>query len=636
MCGIAGKLNFVDQPVSVALLRAMCEAIAHRGPDDQGMYLNGKIGMGNRRLSIIDVAGGHQPIANEDETVWIVFNGEIYNFPELRAQLLARGHVLRTRSDTEVIVHLYEDEGPACLERLNGMFAFALWDTKLERLMLARDRLGEKPLLYAVTADGLVFGSEMSALLQDPAVQREIDLDALDLYLALQYVPNPRTMLRGVHKLPPAHYLLWQGGRLDVQRYWDVDFTPRWKGSESEAVAAIRELLEDSVRRRLMSEVPLGAFLSGGVDSSTMVALMTRLTGKPVKTFSVGFDGDAYGELPFAREIARRYQTEHHELDVRPQMIDVLPKLVHHFGEPFGDCSAVPTYYVSKLAAGTVKVAMSGDGGDEVFAGYPWYVDAFRPGRLAAAFLGEGARAARQAIARRQPRRVLGAVKGVAVGLGESWRVRRSALGAFERAATCFTAAQRSRLYTSDVRNGRPQLRIDPIGERYWAAQNGTSPLSRLMYTDHHLYLPDDILVKVDITTMACSLEARAPFLDHRLVELVASMPATWKVRGGVAKHLLKRAVADLLPETVLKRPKVGFALPVQRWMREDLRDMACDLLLDPHARYRMVLEPRVVGEMLTQHMAAARPNGYQLWLLLFFELWCRDVLSVPAPTFAA
>lgn len=629
MCGITGKLDLTGASVPGQLIRAMCDAIAHRGPDDWGMYVKGPIGIANRRLSIIDLAGGHQPICNEDETIWIVFNGEIYNFLELRESLVKKGHLFKTNTDTEAIVHLYEEYGIECLQHLNGMFAFAIWDQANQRLFLARDRLGKKPLVYALTENALTFSSEIQSLLKDPTVPRTLDLEALDLYLTLLYVPSPWTMFKGVRKLPPAHYLLWEKGEVRISRYWDVKFNPRSNYSEAEAIAEIRALLEDSVRRRLISDVPLGAFLSGGLDSSTIVALMTKLTGRSVRTFSIGFDDDAYGELPYAREVAKRFNTEHHELLVQPKMVEILPLLVRHYGEPFGDGSAVPTYYVSQLAGQSVKVVLSGDGGDEVFGGYPWYVNTFRHGDLARSYLRDGVRSMRTAWQKRQFRPILGAVKGTAIGLGVALRGWQDEAQAFERLITFFGTAQRQRLYTNDTQAAliggqSPSALIHTI----FARQNSDYFLNRMFYTDHHLYLPDDILVKVDIASMANSLEVRSPFLDYRLIELSASLPPEMKVQGKATKRILRKVVADLVPESILNRPKVGFGIPVDRWMRGELYPMACDLLQDQTARTRGLFEPQMIEKMLHHHKDDLVNYGYQLWPLLFFEVWCREYLD--------
>ena len=629
MCGIVGRLNFHPEPVSREMLGSMCNALAHRGPDDWGLYLGERIGLGSRRLSIIDLAGGHQPVCNEDETVWIVYNGEIYNVPELRQDLRKRGHVFRSNSDTEVIVHLYEDQGIECLQELNGMFAFAIWDERCQRLFLARDRLGKKPLVYALTNESITFASEIAAVLQNPAIQREVDPEALDLYLTLAYVPSPWTMLKTIRKLPAGHFLICERGDVAIRRYWDVHFATRQDYSETQAAYEVRTLLEDSVRRRLMSDVPLGAFLSGGIDSSTITAIIAQQSGTPVSTFSIGFDDDLNGELPYARQVARQYGTDHHEMLVRPRMVDVLPRLVHHYGEPFGDSSAVATYYLSQLASQSVKVALSGDGGDEVFGGYTWYVDASRSDQLARGFLRNGLKAAIDAWHNRRPRRLLGAMKGTAVGLAVAARCYQDPKFAFERSTTYFAREQRRQLYTPELRVALAKLQrpLDIVGDTL-ARQNGSHFLNRLFYVDHHLYLPDDILVKVDIASMANSLEVRCPFLDYRLVEMCASLAPAMKVRGGTTKRILRRAVADLVPEGILGRPKVGFALPVDRWMREDLRAMASDLLLDSGARSRSLFAPEEVRRLLERHTAGVDSNGQKLWMLLFFELWCREFLE--------
>jgi asparagine synthase (glutamine-hydrolysing) len=512
------------------------------------------------------------------------------------------------------------------------MFAIAIWDERRQRLLLARDRLGKKPLLYALTDHSITFGSEINAVLKDATVPRALDLEALDLYLALLYVPSPWTMFQGIRKLPPAHYLLWERGQLQIKRYWDVQFAPAECYTEASAAEEIRELLEDSVRRRLISDVPLGAFLSGGIDSSAIVALMAKITGRPVRTFSIGFDDDAYGELPYAREIATRFETEHHELLVQPKMVEILPHLVRHYGEPFGDSSAVPTYYVSQLASQSVKVALSGDGGDEVFGGYPWYVDAGRHGDLANAYIRNGVQAAHAAWRKGQLRPILGAVKGAAIGLGRAWRGWQDEMQAYERLITFFGTGQRARLYTNDTRRALLARQLpSQLIRALFSQQNGSDFLNRMFYTDHHLYLPDDILVKVDIASMANSLEVRSPFLDYRLVELSAKLPPAMKVQGTATKHILRKVLADLLPESILNRSKVGFGIPVDRWMRGELYPMARDLLQDQTARARGLFKPQVIEKMLAHHKESLTAHGSQLWLLLFFELWCREFLD-PAP----
>ncbi len=636
MCGIAGRLNFTDDPISEDLVRAMCDAIAHRGPDDWGVYVRGPVGLGNRRLSIIDLQGGRQPISNENETVWIVFNGEIYNFPELRHDLERRGHRFRTHTDTEVIVHLYEEYGVDCLQRLNGMFAFALWDEPRRRLFLARDRLGEKPLVYSLRPAGLTFASEIQAVLCDPTVPRELDLQALDLYLTLLYIPAPWMIFRHIRKLRPGHYLLCEDGQVRVERYWDVDFSHKVSMPAPEIRETVRRLLSDSVRRRLISDVPVGAFLSGGIDSSTVVALMSQVSPTPVRTFSVGFEGDDFQneELPYARLIAERYETHHQELWVRPQMAAILPKLVRHYGEPFGDGSALPTYFISQAARQHVKVVLTGDGGDELFGGYGWYprFASFNLYRELAQTWRDGLERSATCLRSRRLWHALGAIKGSVWWSGWLARMQWDPVARFGQQTAFFHRDLRRRVYMVEVRNAlRP---FDPLQVYY--DRNGHNPgreaLDRIFYLDHTTYLPDDILTKVDIDSMASSLETRPPFLDHRLVEFAASLPASAKVNNGRTKVLLRQVVADLLPSEILARPKVGFGLPMRRWMQAgELHDLAADLLRDRPFRQRGLFDPVTVETMLRDHENGKHDYGHQLYQLLVFELWARAILDKPA-----
>ncbi|MCB0255199.1 MAG: asparagine synthase (glutamine-hydrolyzing) [Anaerolineae bacterium] len=635
MCGIIGKLSLTSEPITQPLVKAMCDVIAHRGPDDWGAYVCGPVGLGNRRLSIIDLEGGHQPISNEDETIWIVFNGEIYNFPELRQELEQQGHDFRTHTDTEVIVHLYEEHGVDCLQRLNGMFAFALWDEPRQRLFVARDRLGEKPLVYSLRPDGLTFGSEIQSILCDSDVPRELDLQALDLYLTLLYIPAPWTIFKHIRKLLPGHYLLAENGQVSIQRYWQLDFGPKTALSTAEAGEAILRLLEDSTRRRMISDVPLGAFLSGGIDSSTVVALMSRVSPEPVRTFSVGFEGNDFknDELPYARLVAERYGTRHEELWVRPHMADVLPKLVHHYGEPFADGSALPTYYISQAARQQVTVVLTGDGGDELFGGYGWYqrFAAFDLRRELGQTWGDGLRRSAGYLRSRDLWHALGTVKGTAAWSGHLMHMERDPVTRYGQQTAYFQGDLRQRVYSSQVINA---LRtVDPL--QVYRDRNGQTTgweaLNRIFYLDHTTYLPDDILAKVDIASMACSLETRPPFLDHRLVELAASLPVVAKVNNGQTKVLLRQVVADLLPHQILERPKVGFGLPMRQWMQAgELHDLAADLLHGQTFRQRDLFSSATVAEMFSQHQSGERDYGHQLYQLLVFELWARAMLDEP------
>lgn len=633
MCGIAGKLNFISEPVSMSLVQAMCDAIAHRGPDDWGAYMRGPVGLGNRRLSIIDLQGGHQPISNEDETVWIVFNGEIYNFLELRQDLVQQGHCFRTHSDTEVIVHLYEQYGVDCLQRLNGMFAFALWDEPRQRLFLARDRLGEKPLVYSLRPNGLAFASEIQAIFCDPDVPRELDLQALDLYLTLLYIPAPWTIFKAVRKLLPGHYLLCEDSQVHIERYWDVDFSRKISMPAHDLKKAVRQLLADSVRRRLVSDVPLGAFLSGGIDSSSIVAIMSQVAPEPVRTFSVGFEGNDIqnDELPYARLVAERYGTRHEELWVRPHMADVLPKLVRHYGEPFGDGSALPTYYVSQAARQHVTVVLTGDGGDELFGGYGWYgrFVGFDIGRELALTWGAGLRRAHSHLRSLDLWHAAGAAKGALAWSGHLFKMARDPVARFGQQTAYVHGDLRQRIYAPEARQALGFL--DPWQLYYDRSEHTASwnLLDRIFYLDHTTYLPDDILAKVDIASMACSLETRPPFLDHRLVELAASLPAAEKVNNGQTKVLLRQIVMDMLPPEILQRPKVGFGLPMRQWMQAgELHELAADLLHDQTFRQRGLFDGAVVAEIFALHERGERDYGHQLYQLLVFELWARSLLD--------
>ncbi|HEV8586844.1 MAG TPA: asparagine synthase (glutamine-hydrolyzing) [Methylomirabilota bacterium] len=615
MCGIAGYLNFdPERPIDRGVLERMTRTLVHRGPDEEGYFVDGPVGLGMRRLRVIDLDGGRQPLANEDRTVWVVFNGEIYNFDELRRQLEHR-HTFRTRSDTEVIVHLYEEYGPSCTRALRGMFAFALWDARRRRLLLARDHLGEKPLYYARTRDALWFGSELKALLAAPAVGRTVDFGALDDYLALGYVPAPGTIFREIQKLPPGSYLQVQGGPVLVRRYWRLDWTPRGPDDEATATAAVHERLEDSVRRRLVADVPLGAFLSGGIDSTTVTWLMRRASAGPVKTFSIGFDEPAFDELPYARAVARALDTDHYEQVVKPDALALLPELVEHFDEPFGDASAIPTYLLSRLARQHVTVALSGDGGDEAFAGYERYrkaylVDRLRPFLLGAPGASLGAWLTRLVPVGRRPLRRVGAA------------LARAALPALER----YTAMVG--LCTPDVRaalfSGSPgawRVGATPASlATAWNDAVGLDPIRRLQAVDTETYLPDDILVKVDRASMAVSLEARAPLLDYRLLEYVAGLPTSLKMRAGDSKWILRRILAGNVPPAVLTRPKQGFAVPLARWLRDGWRDTAREMLLDgPLGQH---FSRRAVEKMFAEHVRGDADRSEPLWLLLVFAGW--------------
>jgi asparagine synthase (glutamine-hydrolysing) len=622
MCGIAGFVEGGGAARSAeeraALLDRMCRRIEHRGPDEQGAAVLGRAAVGMRRLSIIDLAGGHQPMPGCDTRVHVVFNGEIYNYKELQSDLEARGHKFRTCSDTETIVHAYEEFGDACVERLRGMFAFAVWDGRSERLFIARDRAGEKPLYYTTTPQGtFVFGSELKCLLEHPEVGRDTDPAALDAYLTLGYVPEPLSVFRGVRKLEAGHRLVLEQGRVTTESYWDfpveTDVRPR---REEEYVEELRARLEESVRMMLVSDVPLGAFLSGGVDSSTIVGLMSRATNAPVKTFSIGFREDSFDELKYARLAARHFETDHRELIVTPEVCRLVDELVRHFDEPFADQSSVPTYLVSKLAREHVKVVLSGDGGDELFAGYTRYA----------------VERDRQGFARlpRVVRRGLMAPLAGQLPHGARGRnfIHNVALDPEERYldnVSVFNALGKRSLYTADFRRalgGRETA--SEIFRAHAARANAGDHVASLLYLDAKTYLPGDILTKVDRMSMAASLEARVPLLERDLVEFVSRMPASLKMRGAESKYVFKRAVRGLVPDEILDRPKQGFGVPIGEWINRELRERIHDTFADPRTRSRGIVEPAYVDVLLAEHERGRRDHSNPLWSLFVLELWHR------------
>ncbi len=632
MCGIAGIVGLTEGDGHAPLLRRICDHLIHRGPDEEGYFTNADVALGQRRLSIIDLTSGRQPMANEDETVWVTFNGEIYNFQELRKRLEGLGHRFATHSDTEVIVHAYEQYAADCVKHLRGMFAFAVWDTTRRALLLARDRVGKKPLFYALAAGQLIFASELQALIQHPAVSREIDPTSIDDYLTYGYVPAPRTVYRDVHKLPPAHTLtcrLKPGSSrpedLRLERYWRLEYLPKQTLTDEDAEQGLLEVLTEAVRLRLIADVPLGALLSGGIDSSVVVALMSRLSGQPVKTFSIGFAEQEFDELPHARAVARHCGTDHHELIVRPDAVEVLPKLVRHYGEPYADSSAVPSYYVAQLTRQHVKVALTGDGGDESFAGYERYLgslvaDRFRwvPPMLLRGLGNLATRLCPARLSRRSRFRQAGRFLQAA-GLPRGQR--------YLRWVSYLSLARKSALYTAEFSSQLAGHDAEAwlLNEFTSVAEEGVAGLDALLAVDVRSYLPEDLLVKVDVATMACSLEARSPLLDHKVMEFAARLPARCKVRGTTLKYLLKRAASRLLPPEVLHRRKMGFGVPVGSWMRHELRPMLEDLLLAPDARTRRWFQPGPLRQLVEEHVQGKQDHAFPLWALLWLETWHRE-----------
>ncbi|HTR37117.1 MAG TPA: XrtA/PEP-CTERM system amidotransferase [Bryobacteraceae bacterium] len=617
MCGICGIFEpGRDTPIEHCRLQQMANSIRHRGPDDDGYFCAPGIGLGHRRLSILDLAGGHQPLSNEDGSVWIVFNGEIYNFDELNRRYLSSGHTFRTRSDTETIVHLYEELGEACFAELRGMFALALWDCRNKKLLLARDPVGKKPLFYSWDGQRLVFGSEIKALLTVPGISRDIDSAAISDYFTFQYVPAPKTIYRAVRKLRPGHYMVADASGVRETAYWDLRFDQTREQTESEWCESLIEEFRKAVKLRLVSDVPIGAFLSGGIDSSSVVAVMNSFQ-RPVTTCSIGFTEETYDEAGQARQFAGRLGARHFEQIVRPQALNLVSKLAWHYDEPFADSSAVPTYYVSQVARQHVTVALSGDGGDENFAGYRRYKFDQLENRLRS-YVPEPVR-----------RTVFGPLGAVYPKLGWAPRVfrakstfqslARDPIEGYFHGISCCPPAMKNRLLSEDlVRELNGYSSLDVL--RYHYDRAGTSdPLSRIQYVDIKTYLVDDILVKVDRASMAHSLEVRCPLLDHKLMELIAQIPSNLKLRNGTGKYIFKRALKNILPAEVVQRPKRGFAMPVAEWFRGELKVFAHEMLFQ---REDGLLNQSFLTNCWKQHQRRQRDWSALLWCTLMFRTW--------------
>jgi len=617
MCGICG----IFEPgrhtaIQACALKSMADSIRHRGPDDDGYYSAPGIGLGHRRLSIIDLAGGHQPLSNEDESIWIVFNGEVYNFEELNRQYLSSGHTFRTRCDTETIVHLYEELGEDCFAQLRGMFAVALWDGRRKKLLLARDPVGKKPLFYSWDGHRLWFGSEMKALLVVPGVSHEIDLTAVSDYFSFQYVPAPKTIYRDIRKLRPGHYLVADASGLRETPYWDIRFDQPYEVPEAEWCERFLEEFRKAVKLRLMSDVPLGAFLSGGVDSSSVVAVMNSLQ-PPVTTCSIGFSEEDYDEAGDAREFAGQLGTRHFEQIVEPHAVNLISKLAWHFDEPFADSSAVPTYYVSGVARQHVTVALSGDGGDENFAGYRRYKLDMWENRLRSYVPAGVRRAVFGPLGQIYPKmdwapRIVRA-KSTFQSLG------RSPIEGYFHGISCCKPGMKSRLFSSDAWKQLAGYDSLDVLRYHYDRANTTDPLSRVQYVDIKTYLADDILVKVDRASMAHSLEVRCPLLDHKLMELVAKMPSHLKLRNGQGKYIFKKSLQKILPPAVLHRRKRGFAMPVAEWFRGELKGIAYDALF---GRQDGLLNNAFLTKCWKQHQRGQRDWSALLWCTLMYRTW--------------
>jgi len=603
--------------------------MTYRGPDDEGYYLHENVGLAMRRLSIIDLSTGHQPITNEDGTMWIVFNGEVYNFQPLREDLEAKGHVFKTLTDTEAILHAYEEYGEACVERLIGMFAFAIYDEKRRRLFIARDRLGIKPLYYAKVNGEIYFGSELKVVLQHPGVPRALDMHALDQFLTLEYIPAPRSIVEHVQKLPPGHTLTYEDGEITIKPYWSLDFQTTTQ-SDEECLEELTELIRDAVKLRMIADVPLGAFLSGGIDSSTVVSFMSELSSLPVKTFSIGFGDPTYNELPYARMVAEHYGTEHYEEYLEPDVLSLAERLIRHLDEPLGDFSILPTYLVSEVARKYVTVSLSGDGGDEIFAGYDTYVAQnmaryynYVPGPIREKVL--------PAIMSLVPPQ--SAKKGL---INKAKRFIEG--GALDpdlqhtRWMMFINDADKDNLYQAGVRSAIATETPQDVMERYFLQARVADALAQQQYVDIKTYLADDILTKVDRMSMAVSLEARVPLLDHRVVEFAMRLPPHLRMDKGTTKVILRKLMANRLPEQVLNKPKEGFSIPIKQWLKTTLNPLMMDLLSQSSVQRRGYFHPATVERWIKEHMENKANHSHRLWALMVFELWQREVLDTPVP----
>jgi asparagine synthase (glutamine-hydrolysing) len=629
MCGIVGIVDReVGRPVASEELTRMVRTLVHRGPDDEGSVTLPGVGLGMRRLSIVDLAGGQQPVESEDRAVRLVANGEIYNFVAIRDELARRGHRFASRSDIEVLVHAYEEWGEAFLQRIHGMFALALWDARSRTLLAARDRAGEKPLYYCTTPRGLLLASEIKALLVRSDVSRSVDLEALDQFLTYEYVVAPRTIFSAVKKLPAAHYLLYRDGQLTVRRYWDAAAVPVQTWTEGAAVEALRSTLGRAVASQMMADVPIGAFLSGGIDSSAVVAFMAKAAGRgAVNTFSMGFEDGSYNELPFARLVADSFGTHHREGMVRPDVVTLFDQLVVHLDEPFADVSLFPTFLVSQIARAHVTVVLSGDGGDELFGGYDWY--------------------AAHRIARRLQRVVPSAALSVLAGMAAFFppseqkkglvnKVRRFVQGLAEappeiehyRWMTFLGPGSKRRLYTRELQDALARSDVYQPVREYLRKASGDDWVNRQLFTDLSIYLADDILVKVDRMSMATSLETRAPFLDLGVMELAFSMPGDLKIRGTERKYILKRALAGIVPDVVLTRAKEGFSIPMKNWLRRELAPLMEELLSPARLERRGWFEPADVRRRIDEHRAGRENHAHTLFSLMVLERWAEEFLG--------
>ena len=625
MCGICGIVNAGQK--AEGIVRSMNAKLAHRGPDEEGYHFDDRVAFGMRRLSIIDLKTGHQPIFNENRNVMVICNGEIYNFRELRAELEKKGHKFYTKSDTEVIVHAYEAYGEDFIKRLWGMFGLALWDKEQKKLILARDRVGKKPLLYACINGRLYFSSEFQSILRSPEIdKRDMDYTAIDFYLTFGYIPAPMTIFKGIKKVMPGHMLIYKDNKTEERCYWSPEYSTNMRMSEVEAAERILDILKDAVKIRMISDVPLGAFLSGGIDSSTVVALMSQLSTKPIKTFSIGFEEGAFSELRHARRVAERYHTDHKEMIVRPDILELIPTLVRHYGEPYADSSAVPSYYLSKMTRQHVTVALNGDGGDESFGGYQRYFAA-KFSRYIHTYLpflkyGQYDRMADRLSSGLVDKFNLLMLRDFLTGALKGEEYKR-----YKYWVSIFNPSQNG-MYSDTFIEKIDTTRSDKWFDGIFNSGNGLDIVKKSMRTDLFSYLPYDLLVKVDIVSMANSLEARSPFLDHRLIEFAASLGSNFKIRGTELKYILKRCIKGIVPDENVYRQKMGFGMPLKHWFKGELKSYLTSKVLSKRAIGRGYFKPESIRDTIDEHERGRRDNSIKLWTLLMLESWHEEFID--------
>lgn len=630
MCGICG-ICYLDKnkKVDKEILVKMTDLLRHRGPDDCGYHVKDNIGFGHRRLSIIDLSTGQQPIFNEDNSTSIIFNGEIYNYHELHDELIKKGHIFKTRSDTETIVHQYEESGLDFVNLLRGMFAIAIWDEKKQELILTVDRIGKKPLFYAPVKDGLIFASELKSLLSYPEIKREINPTAIHDYLTYQYVPFPDTIFKGIYKLFPGHILIYKNGNINIKEYWDLEYEPKLNITEQEAIERTLAIVDDAVKIRLESEVPLGVLLSGGIDSSTIVAFMRKHISGDLKTFSIGFHEDTHNELPFARLVAKKYETNHNEFIVTPGEFGTIPKLVYHFDEPYADSSALPTYHVLEMARKHVTVALNGDGGDESFCGYERYVGlpTLRKYNKIPFFLREFSKPFFNLLASNIKSstflRNLNEINQISLYSEDLQYLQQMII---------FREGMKNLLYSKDFKSQLPNKFSLEYSLKYFNSKKIKEIQDRKAYSDIKTYLPGALLPKVDRTAMAVALEGRSPLLDYKVMEFGARLPISIKFPNQILKYLLKKAVAPLLPHELLTKPKTGFAAPINNWFRERWRDKIKEILLSEHAKKRNIFDEKMIEKIVTEHITHRSNHGHRLWALMMLELWFQTYIDSPEP----